>query len=243
MSEIENILRNTGLIEEIEKQSKIDGFLKNFAKNTVFKSFIKALDEDIEKLVNDDDSNNNDELLTLLNEVSVEINKKLNSGEKKMIIETVILLSLTAGGIYLSKQQKNRSENTSSVTRVPSYKQHQLLIVIHANRLPNELKSGQNISNDKLNELIANTVRCYCFSVDNEEGNKVMEGVECSDTPIDFTTENRVFVQLELSAEAGITNQRDKLSIRAKIKPNSTATVQQIKNLQSARSTSNFYQI
>jgi hypothetical protein len=126
-----------------------------------------------------------------------------------------------------------------------SYIQHNLLLVVPANKLPVDLTIGQ-ISNNDINDLILNAVRAYCFEVSDTNGTKVLNSVALSETSIDRTTENRVFVQLELSATPEITKQQNKLGIRQAIKPSSTGQVLQFKNLQSARSASEstgFYKI
>lgn len=169
---------------------------------------------------------------------------------------------------YVDRQNKKKRENEASNSSIldkgrglleqgltgagketipvpPSYKLHNLLLVMPANRLPENLVMG-GISNDRINDLIVSAVRACCFAVDDEKGNQVMNAVECSETQIDLTTENRVFVQLRLSAQSDITTQRNKLTIREMIEPNSNGEVLQIKNLKSARSASDstgFYKI
>lgn len=135
-----------------------------------------------------------------------------------------------------------RKEKTLTST---SYNLHNLLLVIPANQLPKNLATRQ-ISNEKIHNLISNAVRAYCFAVGDEKGKQVMEDVSCSDAPIDVTTENRVFVQLQLSAQSNIMTQRNKLTIREMLEPNSDGEVLQIKNLELARSASEstgFYKI
>jgi hypothetical protein len=177
-----------------------------------------------------------------------------------LALGTVALVGVAAGVYYLYKQRENEESNarTGTTTSVkdhesvgakkdnpPPYTPHNLLLVMPANRLPENFATGQ-ISNDKINDLIVNAVRAYSFAVGDEKGKQIMNAVDCSDTPIDVTTENRVFVQLQLLAQSEITTQRNKLNIREKVSPSSNGEVLQIKNLESARSASEstgFYKI
>jgi hypothetical protein len=181
-----------------------------------------------------------------------------------LALGTVALVGVAAGVYYLCKQRENEQSNarTGTTTSVkdhesvgakkdnplvksPPYTPHNLLLVMPANRLPENFATGQ-ISNDKINDLIVNAVRAYSFAVGDEKGKQIMNAVDCSDTPIDVTTENRVFVQLQLLAQSEITTQRNKLNIREKVSPSSNGEVLQIKNLESARSASEstgFYKI
>lgn len=124
----------------------------------------------------------------------------------------------------------------------PSYTPHTLLLVISANRLPENFVIGE-IDNNKINELISGSAWAYCFADGDEQGNKIMNAVSYSDAPIDYTTEINVFVRLELSAESEIIIQRNKLNIKQKINSNSNGQVLQISKLQSSRSVSSFYEI
>jgi hypothetical protein len=156
----------------------------------------------------------------------------IDSGTK-ITIALLLLLGFAIGAIYLTKREKRN--NTF-------YGKYKLLLIVPANRLTPELKIG-SISNNEVNVLIANAIRAYCFATGNKKGNQVMQTVECSDSQIDYKTENRIFLQLELSAESDIITERDNLGIKSKIEPNSNGNLLQIKALKTARSTSEFYLI
>jgi hypothetical protein len=157
---------------------------------------------------------------------------------------------LVGGAINIAHSVKNVvNGNIGEEATIPpvhnSYIKYNLLLIVPANKLPIDLTVGR-ISNDKINDLIVNAVRAFCFEPGAENGNNVLNSVDCSDTKVDRTTENRVFVQLELSATSEIIKQQNKLGIRQAIKPSSTGQVIKVKNLQSARSASEstgFYKI
>ena len=63
------------------------------------------------------------------------------------------------------------------------------------------------------------------------------------DKVIDNTTASRVFVHLLLSAEPSIIDERIRLNISDKIEPKTTIEIVKIAKLQTARSTTAFYEI
>ena len=122
------------------------------------------------------------------------------------------------------------------------YQPHHLLLIIPANQ-SDGFKNGQQINNEQVNKLIANSVRAYCFAGGKDETNEIAEGVICNDEKIDNTTEIRVFVHLLLSAVPSIINERIRLNISDKIEPKTTIEIVKIAKLQTARSTTAFYEI
>ncbi len=124
-----------------------------------------------------------------------------------------------------------------------SFSQHDLLLIIPANQLDDKLTKGSLISKSETEKLIANTMRAYCFSENNIEGHKVLNAIDCSEEPINYQTESRVFLQLSLSAKPEITQKRDKLGIREAIKPNQQVQIKTLKKMGTLRSISDFYSI
>lgn len=251
--EISDLLRRTKVIDGI-KEASSSWHLRHCPE---FRDFEKHLKPHIEEL------EDYEALSKLLDEINEEICNQLTSGEDDMLEATagltvatkiaiagggLLVVGVVIGGIYLAKQQEkqkghNSDGNQGKPPPPPSYKSHNLLLIVPANRLPQNLANGEAISNNQIHELIGNSVRAYCFVEGDERGKQVMNSVECADTPIDKTTENRVFIQLELLAESVIVNERNKLGIRNKIKPATNGEVLQVKHLESARSTSEFYSI
>lgn len=124
------------------------------------------------------------------------------------------------------------------------YQPHHLLLIIPANQ-SDGYKMGQQINNEQVNKLIANSVRAYCFAGEKDATNEIAVGVKSDDDEktIDNTTESRVFVHLLLSAEPSIIDERIRLNISDKIEPNTTIEIVKIAKLQTARSTTAFYEI
>jgi hypothetical protein len=124
------------------------------------------------------------------------------------------------------------------------YQLHHLLLIIPANQ-SDGFKNGQQINNEQVSKLIANTVRAYCFAGERDATNEITVGVKSDDDErgIDNTTESRVFVHLLLSAEPSIIDERIRLNISDKIEPNTTIEIVKIAKLQTARSTTAFYEI
>lgn len=253
------------LIEEIIKQSQDDNDLKNLIDNQKLNDFIKVfLDE--KKL--DDGWKKDEEILNLFSELPNKIINSSNSGETKMTLETKIAIAAggalfligIAIGVYYAKQKKKPTEETAkNIKPLPlsinnpfrdkqvteellHYSSHHLLLIIPANQ-SDGFENGQQINNAQVNKLIANSVRAYCFSGGKDATNEIAVGVKCDDEKIDNTTESRVFVHLLLSAEPSIIDERIRLNISDKIEPNTTIEIVKIAKLQTARSTTAFYEI
>jgi len=262
-NEIANLLQRTNLIEKI----KSGALLSNLVNSWEFKNFKNGLQPYIQELMDDDWKN--PALLALIDDLKTEINKQILCEDEYMITESKALavgtkvalasgafltVGLVLGYLLAQEQSKNRENKNKSSVRgrkepkslAPNYTPYQLLLVIPANKLPKNLTAGL-ISNDKVNDLIVNSIRAYCFAEGDKKGKQIMDSVDCSDAPIDFATENRVFIQLSLSAESDIINHRNKLDIRQAIERSSNGKVlQDPLTIKSARSTSEsagFYQI
>ena len=217
-------------------------------ENWQFSKNYLALIDEIQNEINKQIINDDEDYLTEPNAISV--SKKIGT-----VIGTSLLIgSAITYYVYTQQEKKRKSEsqNTSIKGKIGvnsgvlqekiseisnSFIRYNLLLVVPANKLPVDLAIG-NTRNDQINELILISVRAYCFEFGDTNGKNILESVECSDTPIDRTTENRVFVQLELLAKPEIMNQQNKSYIINSIKPSSTSKTLQIRNLQSARSAS-----
>jgi hypothetical protein len=239
--------------------NKLENF-NDWQNNIELLSFLDEINNEINNQFNSDENG-----MTTTNEVMVNSAVTMGAGAKVSI--ALLLLGVAIGAIYLARQDKIKYKNknkessadesvdksiqagsittkensTGNISSLP-YEKYKLLLIVPANRLDPELKIG-SISNNEINVLIVNAIRAYCFSVGNKKGNQVMQAVECSDSQIDYKTENRIFLQLELSAGLDIITERDNLGIRSKIQPNSNGNLLQIQTLKTARSTSEFYLI
>jgi hypothetical protein len=126
----------------------------------------------------------------------------------------------------------------------PTYKQVVLLLVTDAKQLDNNLKQDSRISKDAAEKMIANATFAYCFSEDDSDGQNVLNAVECSDEAINYESEERVFLQLSLSAKPEITDgKRDKLGIREAMQPNQSVEIKRLQKLQTMRSVKAFHSI
>jgi len=140
-------------------------------------------------------------------------------------------------------QEKIVTPSRSSEQVIPRYGQYNLLLIVPAIQLDDELTEGSTISKNDVEKLISNTIRAYCFAENNAEGRKILNAIDCSEEPISYQTESRVFLQLSLSAKPEITKKRDKLGIREAIKPNQPVQIKTLKKMGILRSIPDFYTI
>ena len=142
-----------------------------------------------------------------------------------------------------SKKTDTRSQAVSEPTLI--YKQYVLLLVTEANRLDSNLKENSRITKDAAEKIIADATFAYCFVEDNsEEGQAVLNAVDCSDEPINYESQDRVFLQLSLSAKPEIMAEKaDKLAIRQAMQPNQMVNIKALKKLKTVRSLKAFHSI
>jgi|GEM_PF-6064716 len=140
-------------------------------------------------------------------------------------------------------KQEPVTYSRSSEQVIPRYSQYNLLLIVPAIQLDDKLTEGSTISKNDVEKLISNTIRAYCFAENNAEGRKILNAIDCSEEPISYQTESRVFLQLSLSAKPEITKKRDKLGIREAIKPNQPVQIKTLKKMGILRSIPDFYTI
>jgi len=141
-----------------------------------------------------------------------------------------------------SKQQVSPSQPKQEPT--PAYKQLVLLLVIDAKQLDANLKQDSRISKDTAEKVIANSTFAYCFAEGDSEGQNILNAVDPSDENINYESEERVFLQLSLSAKPEITaGKHDKLGIREAMQPNKEVEIKRLQKLQTMRSVKAFHSI
>lgn len=124
----------------------------------------------------------------------------------------------------------------------PSYEQYNLLLVTEAKRLDKNIKLG-NLSKNEAETIISNAMFAYCFAENDLQGKTVLEAVELSkDEDINYDSEDKVFLQLYLSAKPKIAEGKpDKLGIREAMNPNQPVEIKTLKKLLKTRSVIAFY--
>lgn len=126
----------------------------------------------------------------------------------------------------------------------PTYGQYVLLLIIEAKRLDKKLTQRSTISKEGAEKLISDAMLAYCFAENNTEGQKVLTAVECSDEPVNYESEDGVFLHLSLSAKPEIIDgKRDKLGIREVMNPTQQVEIKSLQKLQTTRSIKAFYSI
>jgi len=167
----------------------------------------------------------------LLEEVYKYLNKK--SGEKDMVSTStsivIAIFSLVIGveiGRFLEKKRNNESNSVEDKTfgkgtaKVSSkYENYFLLLILPANKLNRliGLKDGQEIDIATVKELISNADKGRV--IQKGEIDQYTETLNRSDDNVDFTKENNVFLQLEISSTPEILSQTTKMNIKNKLHP------------------------
>lgn len=236
------------LIKEIEKGCSLSDLKMN-------EEFSNGIKEYVDEVVSTSEWNKNKEFLKILDEINKEVEKMIT--EKTLVLAGKgafaagfglgVLICGAAVYWYVNKQKENEKEQNKKQSAVdqPSYKLHTLLLVISANRLPENLNKG-SIDNGTVNTLISGAAWAYCFADKDHQGIQIMDAADRTQVlinEIDRTTEINIFIRLELLAKSEITIQRNKLNIKEKVDPNSTGQVLEISKLKSSRSVSSFYEI
>jgi hypothetical protein len=134
------------------------------------------------------------------------------------------------------------SQPTKKTT--PIYEQYVLLLIIEAKRLDKNLKLG-SFSKDEAEKLISNAMFAYCFAENDSQGKTVLEAVELSkDEDINYESEDKVFLQLSLSAKPKIADGKpDKLGIREAMNPKQPVEIKTLKKLLKTRSITAFHSL
>ncbi len=147
-------------------------------------------------------------------------------------------------GLPSNKPQQQVSPSSQPLKKTtPIYGQYVLLLIIEANRLDKNLKPG-SFSKAEAEKLISNATFAYCFAENNTEAQTVLNSVEYSDEDINYESEDKVFLQLYLSAKSEIAEgKRDKLGIREAMNPSQRVEIKTLKKLQTTRSIKAFYSI
>ena len=127
---------------------------------------------------------------------------------------------------------------------------YNLLLVIDAKQLDPNLKQDSQdsqdspISKDTAEKVIANATFAYCFAEGDSDGQKVLDAVECSDEDINYESEERVFLQLSVSAIPEITAKRDRYNIiDAMLPSDQQVEIKKLQKLQTMRSIKAFHRI
>jgi hypothetical protein len=125
-----------------------------------------------------------------------------------------------------------------------TYKQQVLLLVIDAKQLDADLKQDSHISKDAAERVIANASFAYCYAEGDSEGQSVLNAIDPSDEKINYESEERVFLQLSLSAKPEITaGKHDKLGIREAMQLDKEVEIKRLQKLQTMRSVKAFHSI
>jgi hypothetical protein len=147
-------------------------------------------------------------------------------------------------GLASNKPQQQVSPPSQPTKKTtPIYGQYVLLLIIEAKRLDKDLKPG-SFSKAEAEKLIANATFAYCFAENNIEAQTVLNSVEYSDENINYESEDKIFLQLSLSAKPKIADEKpDKLGIREAMNPSQRVEIKTLKKLQKTRSIKAFYSI
>jgi hypothetical protein len=120
MSAIEHLLNRIPLIDEIKKQARGSSGLNNLVYSRTFKNFVKQLEQNIDE--SNDDWQENYQLLDLLSELPSRLINQSNNGEKDMMTETkiaitvggtLLLIGVAVGVYYAKKCAKNTGNKTN----------------------------------------------------------------------------------------------------------------------------------
>ena len=265
MSNIGALLQRVELIDEAIKL-KPDEIIVQLGNSQSFKEFIKGLNEYIKEVENDDEWYDNFDFINFLSEVQNEVNLKIR--DKIMLKEDSVINSNTIGealvanqdvlitpsqsvligigiamGILIGIAVGQIYTKTKNSTKKVDAIRYCLLLIIPSNQAM-DLENGKILNKDDASKLINHAKRAYCFKEHDATGQKIAENVKCSDEPINYKTENSVFVHLVLSSSyKEIVKQRIRSNISDQISNNSEIKIKKISKLQSALSTKDFYDI
>ncbi|MDD2724459.1 MAG: hypothetical protein PHH59_10620 [Methylovulum sp.] len=175
---------------------------------------------------------------------------KTNSNEKdENIIEKVIKFGSEVKAGFENPNSNKPQQQVSPPSQptkktTPIYGQYVLLLIIEANRLDKNLKLG-SFSKEEAEKLISNAMFAYCFAENDADGQMVLEAVELSkDEDINYESEDKVFLQLSLSAKPKIAEGKpDKLGIREAMNPNQRVEIKMLKKLLKTRSITAFHSV
>jgi len=136
------------------------------------------------------------------------------------------------------------SNSETPIPPPPTYQPHHLLLIMPANQLTG-FSASQNLTKDQIEHLIKNAARAYCYAYSNAQGKNIADGVVCADEAIDVTSDSRIYLQISLSANPAIKQERTKLGIISRINPDATSQgkIHKLAKLQSARSTQAFFDL
>mgnify|MGYP003392289262 CR=1 FL=1 len=267
--DVQNILRNVLLVQEIWNLAEQENSYDSLPSNKVFKQFINGLKpfvNELAPLVNElaappNNWEEDKQLLKLIEVVNQQIIHQFTEGEQNMNPELAVatqgiatkiilimggVIGLIGIGVYAYRCQQNKKAeiNNKKDKSTSTYKQLVLLLVIDAKQLDTNLKQDSRISKDVAEKIIADATFAYCFTEDDSEGQNVLSAVDCSDEDIKYDSEERVFLQLSLSAKPEITaGKRDKLGIREAMQPNKEVEIKRLQKLQTMRSVKAFHSI
>ena len=258
------------LIDKINKESKENNFDYKWENDDEFNDYISRLKDFLPSNNVNENWQKDTLFLEFVKNENNRIIKAITEGESNVAIGTEVAIStklLIVGGVlsiigialyvHYSKNKEKEAANiksalgkvmdkTAEIIPQPQYREHQLLLVIEAERLAHNLENGSVISKKDAEKIISNATFGYCFLNNDIEGQDVLNtvGAGCSDESVNYTTSEKVFIQFSLSAKSEIAiGKPRRLSIIDAINPNKEIKVEKIKKLQTSRVITKFYNI
>jgi len=257
------------LIDKINKESKENNFDYKWENDDEFNDYISRLKDFLPSNNGNENWQKETLFLEFVKNENNRIIKAITEGEGNMAIGTEVAIStklLIVGGVlsiigialyvHYKNKEKEAANTRSALGKVvdkaaeiipqPQYREHQLLLVIEAERLAHNLENGSVISKKDAEKIISNATFGYCFLNNDIEGQEVLNtvGAGCSDESVNYTTSEKVFIQFSLSAKSEIAiGKPRRLSIIDAINPNKEIKVEKIKKLQTSRVITKFYNI
>ncbi|WP_031430174.1 hypothetical protein [Methylomicrobium agile] len=256
------VLRVLGRLEEgiqekwnKEKFSKLDELLKDFSQHLQEPAYVTNAFNKKGELIS--------AIQCKINDLQKDVTEQLEKEEEEMVSENVAMsigvkLFIAGGSLlvlgiamyYWANNTKSaRLGHTSSgkgrniQPQSPDYQPHHLLLILPANQLAgfSASQTNQIVTKNQIEQLIKNAVRAYCYPERDPDVNTIDERVICTDEELDTTSESRFFLRVKLLAEPSIKNDRSKLGIIGKIKPDPSAEILKLARFRASDSTQPFF--